>query len=65
MKTETLSVVQTTKYAFKARKTKALQYFNCNDVKKDPVQKGVCICLRIRLLLNIEKNRKENDCLKK
>ena len=46
MKTETLSAVQTTKYAFKARKTTALQYFNGNDVKKDTVWKGVCVCLR-------------------
>ena len=46
MKTETLSAVQTTKYAFKARKTTALLYFNCNNVKRDPVQKGACVCFR-------------------
>ena len=46
MNTETLSAVQIAKYAFKARKTTALQYFNRKDVKKDPVRKSVCVCLR-------------------
>ena len=63
MKTETLSAVQTTKYAFKARKTTALQYFKHNDVKRDPVQMSVFASGR--LLLNIKKNRKQNVRLKK
>lgn len=46
MNTETLSAIQTTKYAFKARNTTALQYFSRADVRKDPVKKSVCICLR-------------------
>ena len=64
MKTETLSAVQTTKYAFKARKTTALQYFNCNNVKKDPVRKGVCVCLR-KAASECKKEQERKRLLKK